>query len=43
VRLLFTPRGWEDYNHWQTADRQKLKRVMNVKWSYDGSTGLTAR
>jgi toxin YoeB len=27
VRLVFTPHGWEDYLHWQSADRQVLRRV----------------
>jgi toxin YoeB len=27
VKLAFTPTGWEDYVHWQSADRQILKRV----------------
>jgi toxin YoeB len=30
VRLVFTPCGWEDCTHWQTADRQKLKRVNRL-------------
>ncbi len=30
MRLVFTPRGWEDYTHWQTADRQKLKRINRL-------------
>jgi toxin YoeB len=30
VRLVFTPRGWEDYTHWQTADQQKLKRINRL-------------
>lgn len=30
MRLVFTPRGWEDYTYWQTADRQKLKRVNRL-------------
>ena len=27
MRLVFTPHGWEDYLHWQSADRQVLRRV----------------
>lgn len=30
MRLVFTPRGWEDYTHWQSADRQKLKRINRL-------------
>ncbi len=30
MRLVFTPRGWEDYTHWQTADQQKLKRINRL-------------
>lgn len=30
MRLVFTPRGWEDYTHWQIADRQKLKRINRL-------------
>ncbi|WP_442939324.1 Txe/YoeB family addiction module toxin [Nonomuraea sp. SYSU D8015] len=28
--LSFTPTGWDDYVHWQTADRQALKRVNRL-------------
>ena len=27
MRLVFTPHGWEDYQYWQAADRQTLKRL----------------
>ena len=27
MRLVFTPHGWEDYCHWQSADRSTLKRI----------------
>jgi toxin YoeB len=27
VRLVFTPHGWDDYTHWQAADRALLKRI----------------
>lgn len=27
MRLVFTPQGWEDYIHWQQADRSVLKRI----------------
>jgi toxin YoeB len=30
VRLVFTDLGWEDYVHWQTADRQLLKRINRL-------------
>jgi len=30
VRLVFTPHGWEDYVHWQTADRAILKRINRL-------------
>ena len=30
MRLVFTPNGWEDYVHWQTADRGTLKRINRL-------------
>ncbi len=30
MRLVFTPHGWEDYLHWQRADRAVLKRVNRL-------------
>ena len=30
MRLVFTPNGWEDYQHWQAADRQVLRRVNRL-------------
>lgn len=30
MRLVFTPHGWEDYVHWQTADRAILKRINRL-------------
>jgi toxin YoeB len=30
VRVVFTPRGWDDYTYWQTADQQKLKRINRL-------------
>jgi toxin YoeB len=30
VKLTFTRDGWEDYVHWQTADRQILKRINRL-------------
>ena len=28
--MVFTPHGWDDYRHWQTADRAILKRVNRL-------------
>ncbi len=25
--LLWTPQGWEDYLHWQTTDKAKVKKI----------------
>lgn len=30
MRLVFTSHGWEDYVHWQAADRTILKRVNRL-------------
>jgi toxin YoeB len=30
VRLVFTANGWDDYRHWQSADRATLKRVNRL-------------
>ena len=30
MRLVFTPHGWDDYTHWQTADRAILKRINKL-------------
>jgi toxin YoeB len=30
MRLVFTPHGWGDYQHWQTADRATLKRINRL-------------
>ncbi|MGW7479593.1 Txe/YoeB family addiction module toxin [Nonomuraea muscovyensis] len=27
MKIAFTSQGWEDYVHWQTADRQLLQRI----------------
>jgi toxin YoeB len=27
VRIVFSSRSWEEYLHWQTADRRILKRI----------------
>jgi toxin YoeB len=30
VRLVFTSHGWDDYLHWQRADRSVLRRVSRL-------------
>jgi len=30
VRLVFTPHGWEDYQHWVQTDRATLKRLNRL-------------
>ena len=30
MRLAFTTSGWDDYTHWQQADRQVLKRINRL-------------
>lgn len=30
MRLVFTPHGWDDYLHWQGADRAMLKRINRL-------------
>jgi toxin YoeB len=30
MRLVFTPHGWEDYQHWVQTDRSTLKRVNRL-------------
>ncbi len=30
MRLVFTPNGWQDHQHWQAADRQVLRRVNRL-------------
>ena len=30
MRLVFTPQAWEDYTHWQQADRSMLKRINRL-------------
>ncbi len=30
MKLAFTPTGWDDYVHWQAADRQILKRINRL-------------
>ena len=30
MRLVFTPHGWDDYLHWQKADRTTIKRINRL-------------
>jgi toxin YoeB len=30
VRLVFTPNGWQDCTHWQSADRATIKRINRL-------------
>lgn len=30
MKLAFTPQGWADYVHWETADRKILKRINRL-------------
>jgi toxin YoeB len=30
VRLVFTPHGWEDYQHWVQTDGATLKRINRL-------------
>ena len=30
MRLVFTPHGWDDYQHWVTNDRATLKRINRL-------------
>ena len=30
MRLVFTPHGWEDYQHWVQTDRATLKRLNRL-------------
>jgi toxin YoeB len=30
VRVVFTPLGWDDYVHWQKADRVTLERINRL-------------
>ena len=30
MRLVFTPNGWEDYQHWVQSDRTTLKRLNRL-------------
>ena len=30
MRLVFTPHGWDDYQHWLQTDRATLKRLNRL-------------
>lgn len=30
MRLVFTPHGWADYQHWITTDRATVKRINRL-------------
>ncbi|MCU1621793.1 MAG: hypothetical protein JWL79_638 [Frankiales bacterium] len=30
MRLVFTPHGWQDYQHWVQTDRATLKRLNRL-------------
>lgn len=30
MRIVFTPHGWEDYQHWVQTDRATLKRLNRL-------------
>jgi toxin YoeB len=30
VRLVFTPNGWDDYQHWVQTDRPTVKRINRL-------------
>lgn len=30
MNIVFSPQAWEDYQHWQTADRASLKRINRL-------------
>jgi toxin YoeB len=30
VKVIFAERGWEDYLHWQKADRKVVRRVNDL-------------
>lgn len=30
MNIVFAPQAWEDYQHWQTADRKILKRINQL-------------
>lgn len=30
MNIVFSPQAWQDYEHWQTADRTILKRINRL-------------
>ena len=30
MRLVFTPRGWDDYRYWQDTDKAQLRRLNRL-------------
>jgi toxin YoeB len=30
VNVVFSPQAWDDYQHWQTADRPTLRRINRL-------------
>lgn len=42
MRLVFSPNGWEDYQHWVQTDRATLKRINRLVDDVlrDPSTGI---
>lgn len=43
MRITFVPVGWEDYQHWQAADRkilQKINRLIDDITSDDPFSGI---
>ena len=30
MRVVFTPHGWDDYTHWQTTDRNIIRRINRL-------------
>ena len=42
MRLVWDPYAWEDYKHWQKADRRILKRINRLLRDIqrNGNTGI---
>ena len=42
MKVAFTPIGWDDYLHWQTADRAILNRINRLieDITWDPFTGI---
>jgi len=42
VRILFTPRAWDDYVSWQVGDRKTLRRINALVADIvrNGNTGI---